>query len=289
MAQQQQLFSTNTTNIASANNTQMAFIISNEDHTDNSTSQAIKMGFGLARDSGTVKNDAGSITVGKDAAWTADDSNIDSFMSFGTYTNNALTEKLRLSSNVQVLANGGAVSTPTFSFINDTNTGMTRPTSDTLQFVCGGTVKLRVSGDGLLFNSDTAAANALDDYEEGTWTPTFQGATLTTAVGNYTKIGNQVTVHYHLVTDGGLPSSGTQVQVGGLPFAQNSGNLSAGSVYCRFYTPNDSTLTMVVQDGESAIRYININEQSFDYTLMGELEASANNSIYTIGTITYII
>jgi len=214
--------------IASANNTQMAFIIGNEDHTDNSTSQAVKMGFGLARDSGTVKNDAGAITVGKDAAWTSDDANIDSFMSFGTYTNNTLTEKLRLSSNVQVLANGGAVSTPTFAFLNDTNTGMTRPTGDTLQFVTGGSVRLRVNSTGLMFNSDTAAANALDDYEEGTWTPTFVNfgtGTYTHRLGIYTKIGNLVTVQCHLdVSDPGNASG--DIQVSGFPFAAlNSSNM----------------------------------------------------------------
>ena len=32
--------------------------------------------------------------------------------------------------------------------------------------------RLRIDEDGLKFNGDTAAANALDDYEEGTWTPT---------------------------------------------------------------------------------------------------------------------
>ena len=49
---------------------------------------------------------------------------------------------------------------------------------------------------GLLFNGDTAAANALDDYEEGTWTPN-QGAGLTvvgtfSSSGKYTKIGRLV-------------------------------------------------------------------------------------------------
>ena len=53
---------------------------------------------------------------------------------------------------------------------------------------------------GITFNGDTAAANALDDYEEGTWTPEFRGSTgsagtssttITNAV--YTKVGNIVT------------------------------------------------------------------------------------------------
>ena len=35
-------------------------------------------------------------------------------------------------------------------------------------------------------------------------------------------------------------------------------------------------------------RLININEDNFDYTLYGELEASSNNSIDIRGTATYI-
>ena len=54
---------------------------------------------------------------------------------------------------------------------------------------------------GILFGSDTAAANALDDYEEGTFTPDWRGgqALGTTSYGttnsaSYTKIGRMVTV-----------------------------------------------------------------------------------------------
>ena len=31
-----------------------------------------------------------------------------------------------------------------------------------------------LSSGGITFNGDTASANALDDYEEGTWTPTWK-------------------------------------------------------------------------------------------------------------------
>jgi hypothetical protein len=56
---------------------------------------------------------------------------------------------------------------------------------------------LRLASGGIQFNGDTAAANALDDYEEGTWTPvlTSQGGTLTSYVatyGTYVKIGRKV-------------------------------------------------------------------------------------------------
>ena len=57
---------------------------------------------------------------------------------------------------------------------------------------------LRVqNGGGISFNGDTAAANALDDYEEGTWTPfvgTQSGSdyTVSSSYNCYTKIGNIV-------------------------------------------------------------------------------------------------
>ena len=152
-----------------------------------------------------------------------------------------------------------------------------------------GSVKVD-AGQGILFGGAAGASGmtsqVLDDYEEGTWTPAC-GATLSTAVGHYTKIGNQVTVHYHIVSTGSLPSSTGQVIITGLPFTSSSSILTAAPIYARYYTPNDSTLTSLIQDSETQIRLININDTNFDYTIWGELEASANNSIYIIGTATY--
>ena len=62
------------------------------------------------------------------------------------------------------------------------------------------TKKLSTTANGICFNSDTAAANALDDYEEGTFTPDWRGSNVlgTTTYGfneaSYVKIGNLVTV-----------------------------------------------------------------------------------------------
>ena len=46
---------------------------------------------------------------------------------------------------------------------------------------------------------DATAANTLDDYEEGTWTVSFQGATISPSntTGHYTKIGRQVFYSYY--------------------------------------------------------------------------------------------
>jgi cytoskeletal protein CcmA (bactofilin family) len=77
--------------------------------------------------------------------------------------------------------------------------------------------RLRIlAGGGLTFNGDTAAANALDDYEEGTWTPTGSlSATVYSAT--YTKIGRVVTIAVHIFF-GSSASTATADNIAGLPF-----------------------------------------------------------------------
>lgn len=65
--------------------------------------------------------------------------------------------------------------------------------------------------------ASSVGANTLDDYEEGTWTPSVGGtATYTTQIGFYTKIGNVVTVHGHLVIN--TIGTGSAATITALPF-----------------------------------------------------------------------
>lgn len=69
--------------------------------------------------------------------------------------------------------------------------------------------KAKFDTDGLKFNGDTAAANALDDYEEGEWTVTLRGGSVTSPTytatplasgahnARYVKIGNKVFFHFY--------------------------------------------------------------------------------------------
>ena len=76
---------------------------------------------------------------------------------------------------------------------------------------------------GGLYVGGTAAVNHLDDYEEGTWTPTidFGGGSTSVAYayqeGAYTKIGRHVIAHAYLDLTSKGSSSG-QIRFGGLPF-----------------------------------------------------------------------
>ena len=91
-------------------------------------------------------------------------------------------------------------------------------------------VKLKfLVGGGIAFNGDTAAANALDDYEEGTWTPSIAVGTHasmgTVHTAKYTKIGQVVTLYAAFnINSSAVPSSG-DVRVAGFPFAISEGNM----------------------------------------------------------------
>ena len=93
--------------------------------------------------------------------------------------------------------------------------------------------RARFTPSGLTFNGDTAAANALDDYEEGTWTMgiAFDGAsvalTYSTQAGTYTKIGRQVTLNGRISLSAKGSSTG-EARITGLPFtiANTEGNRS---------------------------------------------------------------
>jgi hypothetical protein len=90
-----------------------------------------------------------------------------------------------------------------------------------------GNLVIGTSGKGIDFSADSSAAGMtselLDDYEEGTWTPsvTSTSGTITTVgavSGTYTKVGRQVTVWGSIaITDNGTGAG--NIAFSGLPFA----------------------------------------------------------------------
>ena len=86
---------------------------------------------------------------------------------------------------------------------------------------------------GITFNGDTAAANALSDYEEGVWSPVISAGggtgTYSTQTGVYTKVGNTVTLSFDL-TWTAHTGSGSML-IAGLPFsAASAAGVAIGAV-----------------------------------------------------------
>jgi 3D (Asp-Asp-Asp) domain-containing protein len=90
---------------------------------------------------------------------------------------------------------------------------------------------------GAIYLGGAVSANALDDYEEGTWTPSWvsvSGGTLSSYYtgGRYTKIGRMVYISGYL-SHGSMSgvSSSSQMKVGSLPFTSSSSGFGQSGIY----------------------------------------------------------
>jgi hypothetical protein len=122
-----------------------------------------------------------------------------------------------------------------------------------------GYLRMAAGTKGIQFNGDTAAANALNDYEEGTFTPTVIGATTAgtatyaAQVGTYIKIGKLVWMSLTLNWSAGTGAG--DLQITGLPFTSISNHapgLSVGMVNGLTLAAN-SYLFARVESGSSKV------------------------------------
>jgi len=119
-----------------------------------------------------------------------------------------------------------------------------------------------------LFVGGTGEVNKIDDYEEGTWTPNFDDAYITSPgtsynsrAGKYVKIGRMVIARFH-INFAGCSNSGAGPFIGahGLPFTIDTSDISSRGVQGSLYISGPSVPSATV----------NVN---FGYALL-------NNGIY---------
>jgi hypothetical protein len=175
------------------------------------------------------------------------------------------------------LVSGGALGTPSSGTVtNLTGTasiningtvGATTPTTGsftTMKASTGAAVGGATPGAGGLAFPATAVAvtdaNTLDDYEEGTWTPTLKSATTTTynlQVGRYTKIGRVVFIYCDLWIN--ALGDGSTTLITSLPFTTNAAGSPGASVnYFAGLALNTIFLTAAVDNGSTDIRFYDI-------------------------------
>ena len=190
--------------------------------------------------------------------------------------------KMTVANFTNIVSTGtGTASDPAIRPTGDTNTGIFFPAADTIAFSEGGTESMRIDSsgnvgvgltptsrnntrlqivDGIGFPATAVASsdvNTLDDYEEGTFTPTVIGTTTagtanySGTTGSYIKIGNVVTFHLKIAWSSG---NGTgNLRVAGLPFTSNSLPTSVtiglwiGVDLTTNYTPYASTIQSSTQ------------------------------------------
>lgn len=122
----------------------------------------------------------------------------------------------------------------------------------------------------------SANANTLDDYEEGTWSPSLGGtATYNNAAGTYTKIGQMVLANF--VVDVLNIGTGSATTVSGLPFPVTATNRGGGGVsYVLSPATAYASINPAAIAGTSTINFICASTAGV-WTSTG--------SVYTTGTV----
>jgi hypothetical protein len=192
-------------------------------------------------------------------------------------------------------ANGGTTIGSAYDLMIDTNGGV--KVANTLGV---GYTTPSASGAGITFPATQSAssdANTLDDYEEGSWTPTVVGSstagtyTVVPIGCVYTKIGRMVALQFNIQFSAASGGSG-QAVIGNLPFAMsNSGLAAPGALTARFLNTTAST-----SNGLSAMRTSgNAGVTDFGMVLVIDnanweiISISAiNTSTEIVGQLTYI-
>ena len=141
--------------------------------------------------------------------------------------------------------------------------------------------RVRILDDGgICFNSDTAAANALDDYEEGTWSPSGSWTTIT---ASYTKIGRLVNAGFSLRAD----ASSGNVTIGNLPFTSGDTHGHVGGIawgLCEFNT-TDSWLNGSVDDDSTTVT---VRRGNATVVTFGSGNNNMNQNAFIRGMIVYM-
>jgi hypothetical protein len=127
---------------------------------------------------------------------------------------------------------------------------------------------------GILFGTDTAAANTLDDYEEGNFTPTANGdatGVISTGLNGsyYIKTGRDVTIYMNF----NVTTTFTGNTVGGLPFTPDYAGLYSTFVSGGLVLGGANNLVSAgVRDDESVIYLFNNQNQGDDHQPTSTIE-----------------
>ncbi len=160
------------------------------------------------------------------------------------------------SSQVVTLANALAVTSGGTGVTTSTGTGaVVLGTSPVFTTTIGvGAATASASGSGITFPATQSAssdANTLDDYEEGTWTPSLGGtATYTTRLASYVKVGRLVTVFCYISVNS--IGTGSAIQISGLPFSVSS-DIGAGSGAISYLASIATSVVFITAYGNSGL------------------------------------
>ena len=158
--------------------------------------------------------------------------------------------------------------------------------NNNMMLATDGAEQVRIHSNGVLSASDgialgvgtaNTASNVLDDYEEGTWTPSLGGnASYHYQIGVYTKVGNKVFVRGQISVN--LIGTGSQSVITGLPFTSETttngnpagvlgvsyfANLNIAVTYISGYADQGQSRIQMSGTGSSAVTTVQYNTGNF--------------------------
>ena len=121
----------------------------------------------------------------------------------------------------------------------------------------------------------SAGANTLDDYEEGTWTPTFTATTTNPTVtydaairyGVYVKIGKTVFISGTVVITALTAAGSGNLQISGLPFTASSGTTGGYGSLTIGYKASWTTTTPSTAYVQASATYIQLGNEAMTATI----------------------
>jgi hypothetical protein len=146
------------------------------------------------------------------------------------------------------------------------------------------------SGNGIDFSASGNAAGMsselLDDYEEGTWTPTVTTASsVNVNQAQYTKIGRSVTVSCYISWTNDQNNNTSTWNIGGLPFTGTlSNNFEAGSIGYTGAVQSDDFL--LLKHANASILYMH-KSSGGDSSTWDNAEITTRGLNVIIVTVTY--
>ena len=151
---------------------------------------------------------------------------------------------------------------------------------------------VNITGTGITFGDNHAANLALEDYEEGTYTPVVGAAgwnaTSSNADGTYVKVGNLVTVHIRYVSSSFSSVGMSDSLYVTLPFAAKSGGECKGTLMCSEWSIGNQNISWIggeVRQGyqNALFHYHNGNNNNTNQLT----KTIANDQVSFKGTVVY--
>ena len=229
---------------------------SNFDTSSGISSHEVAIGFQFNRSGGGINVSAARVVAGKEREWVGAASNQDGFLAFETCLNESVSEKMRITSsgnvgigtsspseklevngNILISNNNGLKIKDTSGAkeilnVDNFNQTILKNANDTRDIIVRNAANadiVRFRPNGGIAIGGSGDANTLDDYEEGTHTPTVTPETSGTlafgtgsTVMSYIKIGNRVFVNGYLLFSTVSSAVGNSFSIT-LPFAIKTG------------------------------------------------------------------